>query len=237
MRCTKYQKKKEVSVFKCCPNLCCQQEDHAIQQSSAETVGRELERQLLFGEHAGSTRAADVASTTSASAPSRIQAGCVVVNLGDSTPDGNAPTAPPAILGETVRALEGAAWAHRATTAPLVVVCSQFVRWPCVESALAIVTAHWEDEPTAKKRVIVAGMHGGVSQALRGQVAMLRKGVVLCFDCFGRTEWLPGPEYYPSDEESAVRIAELTRQGFADRIVISQGVSRRIHLSRYVAIA
>lgn len=98
---------------------------------------------------------------------------------------------------------------------------------------MTIATAHRSDGLTAGGKVIVAGMHGGSSQALPDQVALLRKGMVLCFDCFGRVEWLAGPEYYPSDEESAVRIAELVRQGFAGNIVISQGVSRRIHFSRW----
>lgn len=119
--------------------------------------------------------------------------------------------------------------------------CSHFIRWPTLEAALAVATAHWEaaDDPGAtatppRKNLIVAGMHGGASQPLRGQTALLSKGVVLCFDCFGRVEWLPGSDYYPSDEETAVRIADLVRQGFADRIVVSTGVSRRIHLSRCV---
>lgn len=201
------------------------QTDSPAEEPSAEVIGRELERQLLFGEHVDPTAA--VASTAAATAtPSdRVQAGFIIVTLADSAPKGEVPI-------DTARELEGAAWAQQATAAPLVVVCSHFVRLQCVQSALAIATAHWGDESTADKKVIVAGMHGGVSQPLGGQVAMLKKGVVLCFDCFGRVEWLPGPEYYPSDEESALRIAELTRQGFADRMVISQGVLRRIHLSR-----
>ena len=135
--------------------------------------------------------------------------------------------------------LEGAAKAQLATGAPLMLAFSHFVRWPRVEAALAIVATQRGDTPDADDsrsgQIVVAGMHGGVSQSLPDQAALLNKGVVLCFDCFGRVEWSAGSDYYPSDEESAVRIAELVRQGFVERIVISSGVSRRIHLSRLVA--
>lgn len=205
---------------------------------SAEAIGKELEQQLLFGVHA--TNAADRASKMSTHAPPRVQAGVVVVNLGNRYSSRNGLQERPTCLAdETVRALEGAAWAQRATSAPLIIVCPDFVLWEHVESALAAATpadiiaeAQPGGSATTPGKIILAGMHGGVSQSLRDHVAMLTKGVVLCFDCFGRVEWLPGPEYYPSDEESAVRIAELAKEGFADRIVISQGVSRRIHLSR-----
>lgn len=136
---------------------------------------------------------------------------------------------------ETRRALEGAAWAHKATAAPLMVICSHFVRWSRVEAAVVVVCNHLGDETNVAKKIILAGMHSGVSQPIAGQVAMLKKGLVLCFDCFGRVEWLSGPNFYPSDENNAVRIVELTKQGFADKMLISQGVSRRIHLSRYSA--
>lgn len=203
------------------------QEGEAKGLPSAEVIGRELERQLLFGVHA--TNAADRASKVSTHAPPRVQAGVVVVNLGNRYSSRNGLQEPPTCLAdETIRALEGAAWAQRATSAPLIIVCPHFVLWEHVESALAAATSA-ESQPG---KIILTGMHGGVSQSLRDHVAMLTKGVVLCFDCFGRVEWFPGPDYYPSDEESAVRIAELAGEGFADRIVMSQGVSRRIHLSR-----
>lgn len=212
--------------------LTTKEERGSKEQPSPETVGRELEGQLLFGEHA----AKDVASAASATASSRIQAGFIVVNLPDSSTSSGMPRASADLPSDILKALEGAAWAQRATAAPLVIVCSHFVRWRHIESALAIATAHWASEPTSRlnSKVIVAGMHGGISQSLQDQVAILERGAVLCFDCFGRVEWLSGPEYYPSDEESSVRIAELVRQGFADQVVISQWVSRRIHLSRFV---
>lgn len=200
----------------------------------AEVIGRELERQLLFGVHA--TNAADRASKVSTHALPRIQAGVIVVNLGNRYSSRNGLQEPPTCLAdETIRALEGAAWAQRATSAPLIIVCPHFVLWEHVESALAAATSaeiRTGGSVITPGKIILAGMHGGVSQSLRDHVAMLTKGVVLCFDCFGRVEWIPGPEYYPSDEESAVRIAELAGEGFADRIVLSQGVSRRIHLTR-----
>lgn len=230
----------------------------AQQQPSPATIGKELEHQLLFGEHrdrSTSSSAAATATAPGAGAPSRIQAGFLLVKLDDSnncdcsslSPLNQGNTTAPAggniLLGgntvdsSTVVALEGAAIAQQATGAPLMLACSHFIQWSTVEAAVAVATAHLADAdvvatPTGKK-VIVAGMHGGVSQSLQGQTALLNKGgVVLCFDCFGRVEWLPGSDYYPSDEEIAVRIAELVRQGFADRIVVSSGVSRRIHLSR-----
>lgn len=209
------------------------QADSNAQEPSAEAIGRELELQLLFGVHVDPTAAVAPSSTSvAATTTGRIQAGFLVVALDDKCNQGAAPPAQAETSGETIRALEGAALAQKATAAPLMVVCSHFVGWELVESAVSVATAHWGDSPAAGKKLILAGMHGGVGQSLPCQVAMLEKGVVLCFDCFGRLEWLPGPEYYPSDEESAVRIAELARLGYADRLVISQGVSRRTHLSR-----
>ncbi|CAN0388561.1 unnamed protein product, partial [Ascophyllum nodosum] len=206
-------------------------ESEAKPLPNAETIGRELERQLLFGEHVdGAAYQADKAQKR---VPTRVQAGVIVVELGDrySSRKDLAETLS-VIADEAVRALEGAAWVQRATSAPLIIVFHHFVRWEIVESAFAIATAQLGCDATPGK-IILAGMHGGVTQCLRDHLAMLTKGVVLCFDCFGRVEWLPGPEYYPADEESAVRIAELARQGFARQIVMSQGVSRRIHLSRF----
>lgn len=175
---------------------------------------------------------ATTSTTPGASAPSRIQAGFLLVKLDDSINSDS--SLKPLTLGATT--LEGAVIAQQATGAPLVLACSHFIHWATLEAALAVANAHWKspdaDAAPTRKRVIVAGMHGGASQSIQGQMVLLNKGVVLCFDCFGRVEWLPGPDYYPSDEETAVRIAELVRQGFAGRILVSSGVSRRIHLSR-----
>lgn len=223
-------------AFLCWPS----QDSPGTGQSTAETIGRELECQLLFGENVDSAGA--VSRTTLTPAASKVQAGVLVVSLeADASKDGHskdgqaaAPSESSEISSKTARALEGAEWALRVTGAPLLIVCSHFVRWQRLELAVTIATAHRGNELTTGGQVIVAGMHGGSSQALPDQLSLLRKGVVLCFDCFGRVEWLAGPEYYPSDEESAVRIADLVRQGFAGQIVISQGVSRRIHLSRWV---
>ncbi|CBJ32441.1 conserved unknown protein [Ectocarpus siliculosus] len=245
----------------------CQQTNGTAQyEASPETISKELEHQLLFGEHGASSAApsfapspAGAAVAESASAPARIQAGFLLVKLSSSccrspaavrveTPAATATAGSPAQdthggLGRAAAIeLEGAAMAQQATGAPLMIACSHFVRWPMVVAALVIATAHWgssQDGTAAaaaaatSRKVIVAGMHGGVSQSLHHQASLLSKGIVLCFDCFGRVEWLPGPDYYPSDEESAVRIAELVRQGFAERIILSSGVSRRFHLSRF----
>lgn len=244
----------------------------ATTRPSPETIGKDLEHQLLFGEHGNHSRshpAAAAAAPNTATAPasggaSRIQAGFILVKLYDSSSSRSypqhgttaaAPNAPAesallaggnsnsdnSIADGTAMVLEGAVKAQQTTGAPLVLAFSHFVRWPRVEAALAIVAAQWGDTPDAgaprSGQVVVAGMHGGVSQSLPDQAALLNKNklVVLCFDCFGRVEWSAGSDYHPSDEESAVRIAELVRQGFAERIVISSGVSRRIHLSRLVA--
>ncbi|CAN0551696.1 unnamed protein product, partial [Ectocarpus sp. 8 AP-2014] len=210
-------------------------------EASPETISKELEHQLLFGEHGTSSAApsfapspAGAAVAESASAPARIQAGFLLVKLNSSccrspaavrveTPAATATAGSPAQdthggLGRAATIeLEGAAMAQQATGAPLMIACSHFVRWPMVVAALVIATAHWgssQDGTAAaaaaatSRKVIVAGMHGGVSQSLHHQASLLSKGIVLCFDCFGRVEWLPGPDYYPSDEESAVRIAE-----------------------------
>lgn len=249
--------------------LVTQETESAAPPPSPESIGKGLEHQLLFGEHGNdsySHSAPSAAPPTTTTAPaggaaSRVQAGFILVKLycgnsscsyqpGATTATGT-PTAESALLasgdsisdriaGGTAMVLEGAVKAQLATGAPLMLAFSHFVRWPRVESALAIVAAHWGDTPDAgasrsSRQVIVAGMHGGVSQSLPDHAALLNKGVVLCFDCFGRVEWSAGSDYYPSDEESAVRIAELVRQGFAGQIVISSGVSRRIHLSRLVA--
>ncbi|CAM9299642.1 unnamed protein product [Ectocarpus fasciculatus] len=247
----------------------CQQQTNGTAQheTSAETMSKELEHQLLFGEHGTSSAAppsfapspAGAAAAGSASAPARIQAGFLLVKLNSrrcgspapvrvETPTTTTAAGSPAqdthggLERRAAMELEGAAMAQQATGAPLMIACSHFVRWPRVVAALTIATAHWgssQDGTAAaaatSRKVIVAGMHGGVSQSLQDQASLLSKskGIVLCFDCFGRVEWLPGPDYYPSDEESAVRIAELVRQGFADRIVLSSGVSRRFHLSRF----
>lgn len=183
--------------------------------------------------------AAPSTATPGMSAPSRIQAGFLLVKLDNDS--NNSDSLNPITQG-TTSTLAGAVMAQQATGAPLLIACSHFIRWPTLEAALAVATAHWEAADAGatqtRRNLIVAGMHGGVSQPLQGQTTLLNKGVVLCFDCFGRVEWLPGSDYYPSDEETAVRIAELVRQGFADRIVVSSGVSRRIHLCRcavYVA--
>lgn len=175
--------------------------------------------------------AAATPTTTGTSTPSRIQAGFILVKLSENN-NSDGSLLNPLTHGTTT--LEGAVMAQQATGAPLMLACSHFIRWPTLEVALAVATAHWEaaDTTLTRKNLIVAGMHGGASQPLQGQTALLNKGVVLCFDCFGRVEWFPGPDYYPSDEETAMRIADLVRQGFADRIVLSSGVSRRIHLSR-----
>lgn len=244
------------------------QTDSTTPQPSPESIGKDVEHQLLFGEHGNNSyshSAPPAAPPTPATAPaggaaSRIQAGFILVKLYDSNssciyPQQGTTTATPTAPAEsallaggdnrnsdrvtdgTAMVLEGAVKAQQATGAPLMLAFSHFVRWPRVEAALAIVAAQCGDTSDAgasgSRQVIVAGMHGGVSQSLSDQAALLDKGVaLLCFDCFGRVEWSAGSDYYPSDEESAVRIAELVRQGFAERIVISSGVSRRIHLSR-----
>lgn len=241
-----------------CPiiDLLFPQTDCTTPQPSPESIGKDLEHQLLFGEHGNhshshpSTAPITTATATAGGAASRIQAGFILVKLYDQQGTTTATTAALAecallvaggsttcysIANGTAMVLEGAVKAQQATGAPLMLAFCHFARWPRVEAALALVAAQWGDTPGAgaSRQVIVAGMHGGVSQSLPDQAALLNKGVVLCFDCFGRVEWSPGSDYYPSDEESAVRIAELVRQGFADRIVLSSGVSRRIHLSRF----
>ncbi len=235
------------------------QTESATQPLSPESVGKDLEHQLLFGEHANisASPAASSAAAGGTSTPSRIQAGFIVVKLNGKnrlpTParDGETATGTTYDDGEkdddvdvrsakgvhlestTALVLEAAMKAQRATGAPVMLTCSNFVQWSSIKAALAIAAAGLSpDTPASSLKVVVAGMHGGVSQSRADQAALLTRGIVLCFDCFGRVEWLPGPDYYPSDEESAVRIAELVREGFADRMVISSGVSRRIHLSR-----
>lgn len=204
------------------------------QQPSAEAIGKELEMQLLFGEHVDPIAAVAPSTSVPATPTGRIQAGFLVAAVDESSDMRAAPPAQQAeTSGESIRSLEGAVLAQKATGAPLMIVCPHFAAWELVKSAVSVATAHWGDSLAVDKKLILTGMHGGICQSLSCQVAMLEKGLVLCFDCFGRVEWLPGPEYYPSDEESAVRIAELARLGFADRLVISQGVSRRTHLSRY----
>lgn len=237
------------------------QTDGTAPQPAPDSIGKDLEHQLLFGEH-GSPSHSHSAPTTAAApadgAASRIQAGFILVKLYDSNSSyplhqgsTEATTAAPAesallahgdssIAGGTSAVLEGAVKAQHTTGAPLMLAFSHFVRWPRVKATLEMIAEQQRDTADAgtcasgSRPVIVAGMHGGVSQSLPDQAALLSntKGVVLCFDCFGRVEWSPGSDYYPSDEESAVRIAELVRRGFAERIVISSGVSRRIHLSR-----
>lgn len=217
---------------------------------SPEIVGKDLEHQLLFGEHANQSASPAASSAAAGGAPSRIQAGFILVKLnGQSsvnhlhgepatattgTTDGL--SADGALLdSRTSVALEAATKAQQATGAPIMLACSNFVPWSTIKAAHAIATAgDSRGADSSSSRVVVAGMHGGVSQPLADQAALLNTGTaVLCFDCFGRVEWLPGSDYYPSDEESAMRIAELVREGLADRIVISSGVSRRMHLSRY----
>lgn len=219
--------------------------DCTAPQTSPESIGKDLEHQLLFGEHVSPSHpTSPIAPTATTTAPtggaaSRIQAGFILVKLYGAPLSGGDSTSTSSIADGTAMVLEGAVKAQYATGAPLMLAFSHFVRWPRVEAAIAILAAHRGDTPDAgassSRQVVVAGMHGGVSQSLPDQAALLSRGVVLCFDCFGRVEWFCGSDYHPSDEESAVRIAELVRQGFADRIVISSGVSRRIHLSRSVA--
>lgn len=220
------------------------QTESTTQPLSPQSMGKDLEHQLLFGEHANQS-ASPASSAGAGGTPSRIQAGFIVVKLNgksrldvrdgetaSGTTDGR-PADCIHLHSDTALALEAAVKAQQSTGAPVMLACSNFVQWSIIKAALAIATAGFSPDATAPSlKVIVAGMHGGVSQSLADQTALLNRGVMLCFDCFGRVEWSPGPDYYPSDEESAVRIAELVREGYADRMVISSGVSRRIHLSR-----
>lgn len=109
------------------------------------------------------------------------------------------------------------------------------VEMPAFETNYQTVVAVFSSQPDSSdlvKKVILTGMRGGARAPIDDQIELLQQGFVLCFDCFGRVEWFSGPDFFPSDEESAARIAELVKLGFALKLVISQGVSRRTHLSR-----
>ncbi|CAM9576918.1 unnamed protein product [Discosporangium mesarthrocarpum] len=201
-----------------------------------ESIGRELRGQLLLGEEVPDPAAAKVPGSKLATV--RVQAGFISVALerdsdagAEST--GGCPKEGAAIgIGDLrddeVALLRGSAWAQRETGAPLVIAVPPFAG-STPEQALACFLAGGGDP----SKLILAGMHGGCSQPLDAQRELLRAGATLCFDLFGRTEWLPGPNFFPSDEQVAARVAELARLGYGAQLLISQGVMFRTHLTRY----
>lgn len=157
----------------------------------------------------------------------RVQAGFILVGMSGSAHEGGLRDAGEA--GGDALALRGAKWARAKTRAPIVVTFPAFAPWALVEVAAKELL---EEAAVPGGGVVLTGMDGGRSQPLESQVALLRQGFLLCFDRFGAVEWSLGPDYCPPDEESAVRIAKLVEMGFAEQVMISQGVSKRLHLSR-----
>ncbi len=85
-------------------------------------------------------------------------------------------------------------------------------------------------------RIVMCGAHAGFAQSYEAQAELLATGVYLCFDCFGRaTTDTPtdGAAYYSSDTQNIQQVVSLAKAGYAKRILISQGVSRKNHLRRY----
>lgn len=195
----------------------------------------ELEQQLLLGERVN--EGAGSASTTRATLSthtSRVQAGFIAVRMeehANQQSDGHDPQANAEPFDSVL--LKGAMQAQKKTGAPVLIQFPAFSQnFPAVTTVFAADTDDDNTKKTFSGKVVLTGMRGGIGQPINDQLELLEKGFVLCFDCFGRVEWSPGPDFYPSDEESAVRIAALAKFGFATQILISQGVSRRIHLSR-----
>lgn len=195
-------------------------DDVAPNASSLENLGKEYERQLVLGEEVPSG-VRDGNSKTG-----RIRAGFILLRV-----EGTPSTGHRSLGAADSLALRGAAWARAKTGAPIVVTFPSFPALELVQS----VAEELKTEPSSPARhTVLTGMHGGTSQSLDDQVELLHQGFALCFDCFGAVEWSTGPEYFPADEESAVRVAKLIAMGFAGQVLISQAVSRRVHLSRRV---
>lgn len=167
----------------------------------------------------------------------RIQAGFIAVRMheGDTGEQngGRQEQQLAAASAEDSLVVRGAILAHKKTGAPIIIQFPAFCQnLKPVTAAFSLEDSAANDPRAACGKVVLTGMLGGSGRPIDGQIELLQRGFVLCFDCFGRVEWSPGPDYYPSDEENAVRIAELVKLGFAKQIIVSQGVSRRIHLSR-----
>lgn len=204
-------------------------------KTSPEVIAVELEQQLLLGERitedAGST---SITRATSSTRTSRVQAGFIAVRMKEhmnELSEGHNSHANPESFDSAI--LKGAMQAQEKTGAPVLIQFPGFFQnFPAVTAVLA---ADMDDDKAQKavsREIVFTGMCGGIGQSIDGQMQLLEKGFVLCFDCFGRCEWSSGADFYPSDEESAVRIAALVKSGYTRQILISQGVARRIHLSR-----
>ncbi|CAM9705387.1 unnamed protein product [Choristocarpus tenellus] len=199
---------------------------------SIKKIGKGLQNQLILGVEI----ATPTLSATFGSSPGtrRVQAGFIAatisggVDSADTSEEKSTMTSSAGLQANEVVMLGGSAWAQRATGAPIVISLPPF-KHLLAQQALDCVTL----AGALPSKVVLAGIHGGYSQPLGDHVVLLKAGATLCFDCFGRTEWFSGPNYFPSDEETAVRVVELARLGYGSQLLVSQGVSRRTHLTRY----
>lgn len=85
------------------------------------------------------------------------------------------------------------------------------------------------DEGADLHRVVV-GHSNPIAKDIRFMVALLERGVYLAFDTLGRR---PTVNSAVSDYDVALAIVELLKAGYAERILLSQGVSSKNQLQSY----
>lgn len=127
--------------------------------------------------------------------------------------------------GRQEKVLRGGARASIRTGAPLAIACYP---WSVFDAAYVIL----EEERVAPGKVLLCGMDDDMEQAQRQRAADL--GYYLLFDGFGKEWWIRGGERrIPVDPERLQWLKELIDAGHLQRLLISQGIDRKMLLTRY----
>jgi predicted metal-dependent phosphotriesterase family hydrolase len=210
----------------------------SMQLSDSEALGRDLERQLMYG-----IEVSDANSTSS-----KIPCGVIVVALDGASEERPASSTNAACRALTAREcteLQAAAFAHSTAGAPLLVQLPPFESALSTQvlDALAAAASHSSNSSSSEaaaaaaaaaallSRVVLCNVHSG--SPLAEHLALLQRGVVLSFDTFGRayTDARADVEW-PTDTACAARVAALVAEGYSEQLLCGARVSQRIHLSR-----
>jgi predicted metal-dependent phosphotriesterase family hydrolase len=211
----------------------------SIPLSESEVLGRDLERQLMYG-----------VKVSAGSSPSKVQCGVIVIAL-DGASEERAASATNAhcrvLTARECTELQAAAFACSATGAPIMVQMPpfEFALSKQLLDTLAAAAAGSNSSSSSSSssssdaaaallsRVVLCSVHAG--SALAEQLAVLQRGALLSFDTFGRayTDARADVEW-PTDAACAVRVASLVAEGYSAQLLCGARVSQRIHLTRQV---
>jgi predicted metal-dependent phosphotriesterase family hydrolase len=202
----------------------------SMQLSESEALGKDLERQLMYG-----------IEVSAGSSPIKAQCGVIIVAL-----DGASEERPASLINAACRALtarectelQAAAFAHSATGAPIMVQLPPFqfaLSKQVLDTLAAVASTSGSSNSTVAatllSRVVLCNVHAG--SLLAEQLAVLLRGALLSFDTFGRayTDARADVEW-STDKACAARVAALVAEGYSAQLLCGSRVSQRIHLTR-----